>query len=81
MKGIWLFLMTNFFIIKNGEVLSHGNRDEETKLYMVNITDTENVRQPELNVKHMHYLGGIQNFSNNAYVLLFLSDIDVRTSY
>ena len=34
---------------------------------MVNITEIENVVQPKLNITHMQNLGGIHNFSNDAY--------------
>ena len=54
------------YIIKDGEVLLHGNRDPETNLYMVNITSDDEVKL-RLNIKHMENLGTIRNFSNNAY--------------
>ena len=55
------------YIIKEGKVLLHGNRDPETNLYMVNITSYENNTKSQLDIKHLEILGAIANCSNNAY--------------
>ena len=63
------------YIVKDGTVLLHGYKYEHARLYMVNITGTENVVQPKLNIIHMQKIGGIHNFSNNAYKIKKKQDL------
>ena len=48
-----IFDEDNVYIIKDGIVLLHGNRDARTSPYMVNISINEVAVQPKLSIKHM----------------------------
>ena len=54
------------YIVKDSKVMLHGFKDNVTRLYMVNIIKVKDTIQPRLSIKHMK-IGGIHNFSNNAY--------------
>ena len=62
-----IFDENNVYIVKDSEVMLHGYKDPVTRLYMVNITERTDTIRPKLNIKHLKNLGGVQNFSNNAY--------------
>ena len=70
-----IFDKIRVYIIKDGIVLLSGIRDPRTNLYMVNITPDNNQVQPELDIKHMQNLGGIEKFANNAYEIKVQKDL------
>ena len=48
------------YIVKDGEVILHGNRDPATGLYMVNITPHDDEVKPSLDIHHMENLGTVK---------------------